>query len=420
MKIILANYRYYVSGGPEIYMFNVKRLLEEAGHTVIPFSVRSPLNEETPYSRYFPHGKSESGDAYFNDVKKTPKNIARLLSCAFYNREAYKNLRRLIQDERPDVVYVLQQINALSPSIFKACNDEGVRVVHRLSDFNIMCPRSDFLCNGIVCTACINGDYSKAADMSCCHGSRATTAVRISSMKYHRRKNLFNFIDAYICPSKFTASLLEKSGIPDEKINVVPTFTTIPSHFADDVEGEGYALYLGRISPEKGVDLAVKAATRNIDVKLKVTGRIDDDFASSIKEMAVKAGILERVDFVGFVQGEEKDRLIDGASCVLCPSTWFENMPNTVLEAYAHGKPVVVFDIGCMAELVKSGETGFVLPLGDVDALANSIAFYLNNPDEARRQGANGRNMLLSKFTPQNHLEMLEAILDPTLAEKQA
>lgn len=121
---------------------------EDAGHTVIPFSVRSPLNEDTPYSRYFPHGKSESGDAYFNNVKKTPKNVARLLSCAFYNREAYKNLRHLIQDERPDVVYVLQQINALSPSIFKACHDEGVRVVHRLSDFNIMCPRSDFLCNG--------------------------------------------------------------------------------------------------------------------------------------------------------------------------------------------------------------------------------------------------------------------------------
>ena len=123
MKIVLANYRYYVSGGPEIYMFNVKRLLEEAGHTVIPYSVRSPLNEETPFARYFPHGKSESGDAYFDNVKKTPKNIMRLLSCAFYNKEAYKNLRRLIRDEKPDVVYVLQQINALSPSVFKAANE---------------------------------------------------------------------------------------------------------------------------------------------------------------------------------------------------------------------------------------------------------------------------------------------------------
>ncbi len=200
MKIVLANYRYYVSGGPEIYMFNVKRLLEEAGHTVIPYSVRSPLNEETPFARYFPHGKSESGDAYFDNVKKTPKNIARLLSCAFYNKEAYKNLRRLIRDEKPDVVYVLQQINALSPSVFKAAKDEGVRVVHRLSDFNIMCPRSDFLCDGQICTACIGGDYSKARERRCCHGSRATTEVRVASMKFHRARRLFGCVDSFGAP----------------------------------------------------------------------------------------------------------------------------------------------------------------------------------------------------------------------------
>ena len=407
MKIILANYRYYVSGGPEIYMFNVKRLLEDAGHTVIPFSVRSPLNEETPYSRYFPHGKSESGDAYFNNVKKTPKNVARLLSCAFYNLEAYKNLRHL------------QQINALSPSIFKACHDEGVRVVHRLSDFNIMCPRSDFLCNGEVCTACINGDYSKAADMSCCHGSRATTAVRIASMKFHRCKRLFDYVDAFVCPSAFTASLLKKSGVPGEKINVVPTFTTAPSRPEVCPAAGKYALYLGRISPEKGVDLTVDAAMRNSGVWLKITGRTDDEYAASIKTAVEEAGISDRVDFVGFVKGEEKERLIDGAACVLCPSTWFENMPNTVLEAYAHGKPVVVFDIGCMPELVENGETGSVLPLGDVDALSKTIAFYLENPDEARRQGMNGRNAVLMKYTPQNHLEKLEAILDPACAKKE-
>lgn len=419
MKIILANYRFYVSGGPEIYMFNVKRLLEDAGHIVIPFSVRSPLNEDTPYSRYFPHGKSESGDAYFNNVKKTPKNVARLLSCAFYNREAYKNLRRLIQDERPDVVYVLQQINELSPSIFKACHDEGVRVVHRLSDFNIMCPRSDFLCNGEVCTACINGDYSKAADMSCCHGSRATTAVRIASMKFHRCKRLFDYVDAFVCPSAFTASLLKKSGVPGEKINVVPTFTTAPSRPEVCPAAGKYALYLGRISPEKGVDLTVDAAMRNSGVRLKITGRTDDEYAASIKTAVEEAGISDRVDFVGFVKGEEKERLIDGAACVLCPSTWFENMPNTVLEAYAHGKPVVVFDIGCMPELVENGETGSVLPLGDVDALSKTIAIYLENPDEAKRQGMNGRNAVLTKYTPQNHLEKLEAILNPAYAKKE-
>ena len=158
---------------------------------------------------------------------------------------------------------------------------------------------------------------------------------------------------------------------------------------------------------------------RNSGVRLKITGRTDDEYAASIKTAVEEAGISDRVDFVGFVKGEEKERLIDGAACVLCPSTWFENMPNTVLEAYAHGKPVVVFDIGCMPELVENGETGSVLPLGDVDALSKTIAIYLENPDEAKRQGVNGRNAVLTKYTPQNHLEKLEAILNPAYAKKE-
>lgn len=413
MKIILANYRYYISGGPEIYMFNVKQMLEKAGHTVIPYSVRSPLNEKTPYAKYFPHGKSDSGDAYFDNVKKTPRNVIRLLSCAFFNKEAYKNLRRLIQDERPDVVYVLQQINALSPSIFKACHDEGVRVVHRLSDFNMMCPRSDFLCDGEVCTACIHGDYSKALSKSCCHGSRATTAVRAASMRYHKLRHFFDYVDAFICPTEFTASLLKESGISEQKVNVVPTFTLASAGTEKADTNKPYALYLGRISPEKGVDLLVKAASRNKEIRLKITGKIDDDYSVSIIDAAKDMKLGERIEFVGFAKGEEKERLIDEAACVLCPSIWYENMPNAVLEAYAHGKPVIAFNIGCMSELVDDGSTGSLLPLADIDALGGAIAFYLANPEEAKRRGMNGRKAVLSKYTPQNHLKGLERILHP-------
>lgn len=414
MKIVLANYRYYVSGGPEIYMFNVKRLLEEAGHTVIPYSVRSPLNEETSYASYFPHGKSESGDAYFDNVKKTPKNVARLLSCAFYNEEAYRNLRRLIRDEGPDVVYVLQQINALSPSVFKAAKDEGVRVVHRLSDFNVMCPRSDFLCDGEICTACIGGDYSKARKTRCCHGSRATTEVRIASMKFHRVRRLFDCVDAFVCPTAFTASLLERSGVDGGKVKVVPTF--VPSYECEAAPAckDPYVLYLGRMSHEKGVDLLVNAVINQPSLHLKVTGRIDDEYARDIVARVESAGVTDRIEFVGFVKGTEKDALIDGAACVACPSTWYENMPNTVLEAYAHGKPAVVFDVGCMPEIVEDGVTGAVVPFRDVDALGKAVARYVAEPELSRLHGNNGRWLANDKYTAKKHLETLMGILQPS------
>lgn len=412
MKIILANYRYYVSGGPEIYMFNVKRLLEEAGHTVIPFSVRSPLNEETPYSRYFPHGKSESGDAYFDNVKKTPKNIARLLSCAFFNREAYCNLRRLIRDEHPDAVYILQQINALSPSVFKACKDEGVRVVHRISDFNMMCPRSDFLCDGEVCEACLHGDYGKALERRCCHGSKATTLVRVSSMRYHRQKDLFGCVDAFVCPTRFTSSKLVESGVPVHKVHVVPTFVGASDREAlVGAVSDGYALYLGRISSEKGVDLLIKSVADRPSVRLKVTGRLDGPYASSVEAMARDLGVGDRVEFVGFVQGEEKARLIAGCSCVVCPSVWYENMPNAVLEAYAHGKPVVAFEIGCMPELVRDGETGVVVPLGDAVRLGEAVASLCADPYEAKGMGSEAKRFVESECSADRHLELLLQIL---------
>lgn len=419
MKIILANYRYYVSGGPEIYMFNVKKLLEDAGHTVIPFSVRSPLNEDTSFSKYFPHGKSESGDAYFDNVKKTPRNIARLLSCALFNREAYRNLRKLIRDERPDVVYVLQQINALSPSIFKACHDEGVRVVHRLSDFNMMCPRSDFLCDGEVCTSCLLGDYSKARRMRCCHGSRMTTEVRVASMRFHRYRHLFDYVDAFVCPTKFTADLLVKSGVDSSKVNVVPTFTLPADNIPNDADVDGaYALYLGRISPEKGVDLLIEASIVNPNLRLKITGRADDPYSASLRKRVELAGAEKRIEFVGFVSGEEKETLISKASCVCCPSTWFENLPNAVLEAYAHAKPVVVFDIGCMPELVRDGETGIVVPLGSMDGLTRAVTSLCGDTTYASRLGQAGLRLVATKYSPDSHLSRLLSILSNSSARK--
>lgn len=408
MRIILANYRYYISGGPEIYMFNVKEQLEKLGHEVIPYSVRCDINEPTPYSSYFPHGKSDSGDAYFNNVKKTPKNIIRLLSCAFYNKEAYANLRRLIRDTKPDVVYVLQQINALSPSIFKACKDEGIRVVHRLSDFNIMCPRSDFLCKGEVCTSCINGNYKKAQRNNCCHGSKATTAVRIASMKFHKKMNLFDNVDAFVCPTSFTAKKLIESGVDESRVCIIPTFTNIPNSV--NYSNDGYALYLGRISEEKGIEYLLDAAVRYPQLQLMITGELNTDYALEMVERAKNLNLLSRVKFTGFVSGEEKNKLINNSACVVCPSTWFENMPNAVLEGFAHGKPVVAFDIGCMPELIDDGINGSIVPLGNSDALGGEIAAYMNG-DLSRKCGMAARSKVEEEYSMEKHLNALIRVM---------
>lgn len=412
MRVLLVNYRFYHSGGPEQYMFNVMSLLKDAGHEVVPFSVRSNRNEPSEYERYFPKGRDAEGNDSFDSIKKSPANVAHMVECAFFSREAYGNLRRLIRDERPDVVYVLQQVNALSPSVFKACSDEGVRVVHRLSDFNMICPRFDCLCSGEICIACSSGNYFRAIEKRCCHGSLATTLVRIASMKYHKARRLFDFVDAFVCPTESTAAILRASGVGASRIAVIPTFAPDPPGDGRAVRPEsGYALYLGRISPEKGVADLVEAAISRPLIRLKIAGAAEGAYASSLIARVAAAGASDRIQFIGSVQGEAKEELLFGASCVCCPSKWLENMPNVVLEAYAHARPVVAYKAGCMPEIVRDGETGLVVRLGDIEALGGSVSRLLENQELSKDLGENGLALARSVYSPERHLEKLLDVL---------
>ncbi|MGB8491605.1 MAG: hypothetical protein WCE64_11170, partial [Bacteroidales bacterium] len=117
MKIILVNYRYFNSGGPERYLFNIKELLERNGHTVIPFSVKHTQNRRSHYEDYFlsPIGKGDI--TYFGQSKKTDiQDLFKYFFRMFYSFEAINKFKKLVRDTSPDLIYVLQYQNKLSPS----------------------------------------------------------------------------------------------------------------------------------------------------------------------------------------------------------------------------------------------------------------------------------------------------------------
>ena len=120
MKILMVNYRYFVSGGPEKYMFNIKKVFEANGHTVVPFSIESNKNVQTEYSKYFVSPIGGKDVVYYNEYKKTPKTIMQMISRSFYSFEVENALSRQIEIEKPDVVYILHHVNKLSPSVINA------------------------------------------------------------------------------------------------------------------------------------------------------------------------------------------------------------------------------------------------------------------------------------------------------------
>src|SRR4051812_2192863 len=85
LKVLVINYRYFVSGGPERYLFNVTHLLEERGHEVVPFSVAYDQNDPTPFAKYFVSPIGASSEVYFREQRRDPRTLAKSLERSFYS-----------------------------------------------------------------------------------------------------------------------------------------------------------------------------------------------------------------------------------------------------------------------------------------------------------------------------------------------
>ena len=212
MRILIVNYRYFISGGPEKYMFNIKKMLEDNGHEVIPFSIHSNKNVETEYSKYFVEPIGGRDTTYFDEVKKTPKSIWQLLTRSIYSREVEKALKKEINDVKPDLVYIIHFVNKLSPSVITGANKMGVPVVLRLSDYFLLCPRFDFMYEKKVCEECLSKGYKSCIKKRCVKGSLFASVVRVFSMKFHKMINVYKNVYAFITPSEFFKKKLSLNG----------------------------------------------------------------------------------------------------------------------------------------------------------------------------------------------------------------
>lgn len=411
MRIIVANYRYFVAGGPEKYMFKFMEAAEKMGVEVIPFSVDNPQNKKTVYSKYF--AKPRSNELMYADTKKNFKNICGMIRATTWNFDAENRLRKLIRDTKPDAVYILHEINHLSPSIIHAAKKEGVRVVHRISDFFMFCAKYDFLCENNICEACLHGNYNKAIKHKCVKNSSSATLLRIFAMKMYDVTKVFKEVDHYISTCEFSKNKLIEGGIPKEKITCVPTFID-----AKDItpcyENDKYFLFLGRMAHQKGAIYAIEAMNylKNSEYILKITGQISDSEEDQKIWDYIKENKLEnKIVFTGFKHGKELQDLISHSTCIVCPAIWYENMPNTVIEAYAYGKPVVASRIGSLAEIIVDNETGLLFEMKNSKDLSSKLKRFIDEPFLSKDMGYTARNKVEKLYSVEKHMNSVINIL---------
>ncbi|MEE8576326.1 MAG: glycosyltransferase family 4 protein, partial [candidate division Zixibacteria bacterium] len=255
--------------------------------------------------------------------------------------------------------------------------------------------------DGQPCDKCAGGNFSHAVINRCKKGSLGASLIAAMECSLFPPKKLSEWVTRFICPSRFLADILVKHGIPVGKVTNVPNF--LPS-LSIEPNGSDYFLYVGRLSPEKGVDTLLEAFHRVGRGKLIVAG--DGPMRSELENKAATLSSCD-VEFVGQQSQQAVFHLLSNSLATVAPSTCWENFPFTVLEAMAAQKPVIASRTGGMVEQVEHNRTGLLVEPGNVTQLAEQISHILDNPHLARQMGAKGYARVMSEYGPEKHYERI-------------
>ena len=407
MKIVLVNYRYFISGGPERYYFNIKEILERNGHEVIPFSIKSSRNLPHDYDQYFLDIVDD--EVYFAQAKKSLKVVLKSFSRMFYSFEAKRKFESLLKAVQPDLVYIMQYHNKISPSIIDAARSLHIPVVHRISDFQYMCPNALFYNDAKgVCEDCLKGKRWSCVRYKCVLNSTVYSGIKMVAKWLHDAMKVTKKIDAFVVPSSFTLKKLNEYGIPMNKLNHIPTFFNLKD--TDPVvKYEPFVLFVGRIEKQKGLMTLVKTF-EGTDYNLKIIGFSNDGYEDELK--AYLNGKQHHIEFLGKKTFEEIVPYLKSCLCTVVPSEWYDNFPNVILESFAYKKAVIATDFGSLPELVKDNVTGLTFNYADITDFREKVGYMFSHPDAARKMGEAGFKDIATIYSPQQHYEQLMELFD--------
>ena len=399
MRILYCNKYDYPFSGTEAYLFDLIRQVDKRGHETALFSMdhgRTPAFTGRSYRIPYLDFKDPNASL--------PKKI-KMAAHALYSPSARRAMRSCLSDFSPELAHVRGIYHHLSPSILWELKRQRIPVLYHLNDFKILCPTYNFVADGRACKEhCKNGAFHKVVTQGCYTGPRSSAAVLAAEAYLHNWLRTYErCVDLFLAPSEFVRNKLIAGGFPAQHIEVLPHFQALPAR-KDIALDEGYVLYFGRLSPEKGVEELLRAMVRLPHIPLVIAG--DGPERPRLESLAKELN-LHQVLFAGMVQGDKLQQLIEGCSFSVFPSHAYETLGKSILESYAWEKPVIASDLGSRRELVQHGVTGLLYPDGDREQLAHSIAFLFDRPDLIEKMGAAARSRVQANHDPDQHMEKL-------------
>jgi glycosyltransferase involved in cell wall biosynthesis len=377
MRIAVLHNRYRQPGGEDTVVSQEVQLLEECGHEVIE---------------------------YYADNRSISSPGPVLAGRTVWSRPMADALGKFFDEHRPDLVHIHNFFPLLSPSVHAAASRREIPVVQTLHNFRLLCPAATFFRDGGPCTLCLGRSIPwPAVQHACYRNDRPATVAVATMLTAHRMLGTWRqHVDAFIALTGFARDQFLTGGLPESRVHIKPNFARdVRDGGGDRSSKRGCAVYVGRLSAEKGVRTLV-SAWHDVPLPLVVLG--DGPLRDELMRQAPA-----NVTFRGRVSRSEVYGTLRESSFAVVPSICLEGFPMAVLDAYMMGVPVLGSDLGSLAEVVEDGVTGRLVAHGDAQSLARGARLLSSDP-ELERLAAGARAVYVARYSAAAAIDRLEEI----------
>jgi glycosyltransferase involved in cell wall biosynthesis len=382
MKVLVLHNRYAEPGGEDQAVASEEQLLVSQGHTVLPY-----CQDNSEIARY------------------TIAQKAAVPATTVWSKKTFAEVQLAVHSNQPDVAHFHNTFPLISPAAYSACQSAGVPVVQTLHNYRLLCPAATFFRDGKPCECCLGKSIPwPGVRYACYRGSRTATATVAGMVAVHRFLGTWtDKVDLYIALSDFARDKFIAGGLPAAKIAVKPNF--VQSEPCSDRDVSDYALFVGRLSQEKGLSTLL-AALKQLGGKIPLLVAGDGPLRPELEALVQRLG-LAGVRFLGRVDRQAVFAAMKRARFLVVPSECYENFPMTVVEAYACGTPTIAAGIGVLKEIVADQRTGILFAPGNVEDLACKTAWAWTHPREMEEIGQAGHAEFMAKYTADRNYQIL-------------